>query len=164
MNAAIVYNLRDSGSSADSMEDNFGLVGRDFSIKPGYVALKAALTGTTPPPPAPPTNPPPANSPPNPPAKPAATPPPAAPSAPSTPAKPRKRPSRRKVRVQLRRRARAALAIGVAPAGKKVLVSVSGCRGKAARAQARAGRDGRFSVNLGSAAALRGCRVSAWHA
>jgi hypothetical protein len=163
--AGITYNLRNKGTNPDSMEDNFGLVGRDFSIKPGYVALKAALTGTTPPPPAPPTNPPPAsppaNPPANPPAKPAATPPPAAPS---TPAQPRKRPGRRRVRVQLRQRARAALATGVAPAGKKVLVSVSGCRRKAATAQARAGRDGRFSVSLGSAAALQGCRVSAWHA
>jgi hypothetical protein len=164
LKAGIVYNLRNKGTNPDSMEDNFGLVGRDFSIKPGYVALKAALTGTTSAPSAPPTNPPPANPPANPPATPAATPPPAAPSTPATPAKPRKRPGRRRVRVQLRQRARAALATGVAPAGKKVLVSVSGCRGKAARAQARAGRDGRFSVNLGSAAALRGCRVSAWHA
>jgi hypothetical protein len=166
--AGIVYNLRNKGTNADSMEDNFGLVGRDFSIKPGYVALKAALTGSAPPSPPRPSGPPPANPPANPPAspaKPAATPPPAAPSAPSTPAKPRKRPGRRKVRVQLRQRARAALATGVAPAGRKVLVSISGCRRRAAqaRAQARAGRDGRFSVSLGSAARLQGCRVSAWH-
>jgi polysaccharide biosynthesis protein PslG len=173
--AGIVYNLRNKGTNGDSMEDNFGLVGRDFSVKPGYTALKAALTGSAPPPPPPPSNPPPSSPPPaNPPAgqpSPAPATPPAggstaggSTSTPGTPAKPRKRPRRRKVRVQLRQRARAALATGVAPAGKRVLVSVSGCRRSGARARARAGSDGRFSVSLGSAALLRGCRVSATHA
>jgi hypothetical protein len=41
--AGIVYNLRDKGSSAESMEDNFGLVGRDFTRKAGYFALRRAL-------------------------------------------------------------------------------------------------------------------------
>jgi hypothetical protein len=43
--AGIVYNLRDNGTSADSMEDNFGLVGRDFTRKAAYFALRRALLG-----------------------------------------------------------------------------------------------------------------------
>jgi len=43
--AAIIYNLRDKGTSADSMEDNFGLVSRDFRPKAGYFALRRALRG-----------------------------------------------------------------------------------------------------------------------
>jgi hypothetical protein len=43
--AAIVYNLRDKGTAPDSMEDNFGLVGRDFAPKAGYFAPRSALTG-----------------------------------------------------------------------------------------------------------------------
>ena len=43
--AAIVYNLRDSGRSANNMEDNFGLVGRNFTRKAGYFALRRALGG-----------------------------------------------------------------------------------------------------------------------
>jgi polysaccharide biosynthesis protein PslG len=172
--AGIAYNLRNKGTNADSMEDNFGLVGRDFSPKPGYAALKAALTGTTPPPLPPASGPPPANPPARPSTQPANPPPAAQPTqgsgagaanpAPGTPAKPRKRPRRRKVRVQVRHRASAALATGVAPAGRKVLVNVSGCRAGRARARGRAGSDGRFSVSLGSAARIEGCRVTAWHA
>jgi polysaccharide biosynthesis protein PslG len=41
--AGIVYNLRDKGTSAGSMEDNFGLVGRDFRPKAGFRALRRAL-------------------------------------------------------------------------------------------------------------------------
>jgi hypothetical protein len=173
--AGIVYNLRNKGTNADSMEDNFGLVGRDFSVKPGYTALKAALTGS--PPPSPPAGSPPAGGspPPNPPKPPASSPPagntppspssgpaPAKPAAPAKP-KPRKRSGRRAVAVRLRRQARAALATGVAPAGRKVLVSVSQCAA-GRRARGRAGSNGRFSVRLGRASALEGCRVSAWSA
>ena len=43
--AGIVYNLRDKGTSADSMQDNFGLVGRNFRRKAGYFALRRALRG-----------------------------------------------------------------------------------------------------------------------
>jgi len=43
--AAIVYNLREKGDSG-SFEDNFGLVNRDFSAKPGYRALREALGGS----------------------------------------------------------------------------------------------------------------------
>jgi polysaccharide biosynthesis protein PslG len=43
--AGIVYNLRDKGTNADSMEDNFGLVGRNFARKAGYFALRRALRG-----------------------------------------------------------------------------------------------------------------------
>jgi hypothetical protein len=41
--AGIVYNLRDKGTTSKSMEDNFGLVGRDFTPKAGYRALRRAL-------------------------------------------------------------------------------------------------------------------------
>ncbi len=43
--AAVVYNLRDKGTDPNSMEDNFGLVKRDFTPKPGYNALREALGG-----------------------------------------------------------------------------------------------------------------------
>ncbi len=36
--AAGAYNLRDKGTDPSSMEDNFGLVERDFTPKPGYNA------------------------------------------------------------------------------------------------------------------------------
>ena len=45
--AAVVYNLREKGTNPD-FEDNFGLVKRDFTPKPGYNALKASLTGVDP--------------------------------------------------------------------------------------------------------------------
>ena len=43
---AVVYNLRDTGGNNDEMEDNFGLVERDFTPKPAYRALRAALGGS----------------------------------------------------------------------------------------------------------------------
>jgi len=43
---AIVYNLRDVGTDSGNMEDNFGLVSRDFEPKPAYYAMRAALNGT----------------------------------------------------------------------------------------------------------------------
>jgi len=50
--AVVAYNLRDKGTNGDDMEDNFGLVKRDFTPKPGYSAMRAALTapGEAPPP------------------------------------------------------------------------------------------------------------------
>jgi polysaccharide biosynthesis protein PslG len=165
--AGIAYNLRNKGTNPDSMEDNFGLVGRDFSPKPGYAALKAALTGNTPPPVDPAPAPAPATSAAAPPASTTGA---SASGSASTPAKrqpaakPRKKSRRRSVRVRVRQRASAAHATGVAPAGKKVLVSVSGCRARRPQTKARAGSDGRFSVSLGSAARLQGCRVTASHA
>ena len=45
--AAMVYNLRNKGTDAGYTEDNFGLVRRDFSLKPSYAALKQALTSST---------------------------------------------------------------------------------------------------------------------
>jgi polysaccharide biosynthesis protein PslG len=165
--AGIVYNLRNKGTNADSFEDNFGLVNRDFSVKPAYTALKQALTGPQPPPP-PPSVEPPAADPPKPPTPSTPAPPPTQGSesgaVPANPAKPRPRQRRRPVAIRLRQRANSAMATGIAPAGERVLVSVSGCGGGGARAQARAGRDGRFSVSLGRAARLDGCRVTAWRA
>ena len=43
--AAVVYNLREKGNSG-SFEDNFGLVSRHFTPKPGYYALREALGGS----------------------------------------------------------------------------------------------------------------------
>jgi polysaccharide biosynthesis protein PslG len=42
--AAIVYNLRNKGSDPTDREHQFGLVRRDFSPKPGYVAFQQALS------------------------------------------------------------------------------------------------------------------------
>lgn len=42
---AALYNLRNKGSNAGSMEDNFGLVRRDFSPKAGYDGLTDGLNG-----------------------------------------------------------------------------------------------------------------------
>ena len=42
--AAIVYNLRNKGSEPTDREHQFGLVRRDFSPKPGYVAFQEALS------------------------------------------------------------------------------------------------------------------------
>lgn len=41
--SAFVYNLRDKGTDAGWMEDNFGLLRRDFSTKPAFLALRTAL-------------------------------------------------------------------------------------------------------------------------
>jgi hypothetical protein len=43
--SAIVYNLRNKGTDPNSQEDNFGLVRQDYSLKPSYGAVKAALAG-----------------------------------------------------------------------------------------------------------------------
>lgn len=40
---ASLYNLRDKGTDATSMEDNFGVLRRDYTPKPAYAALTAAL-------------------------------------------------------------------------------------------------------------------------
>jgi polysaccharide biosynthesis protein PslG len=47
---AIIYDLRDDGTDPANMEDNFGLVHRDFSPKPGYGAAGLGLSGSYPPP------------------------------------------------------------------------------------------------------------------
>lgn len=41
--AAAVYNLREKGNDPADFEHNFGLVNRDFTPKPAYAALSAAL-------------------------------------------------------------------------------------------------------------------------
>ncbi|MGI8512986.1 MAG: cellulase family glycosylhydrolase [Solirubrobacteraceae bacterium] len=46
--AAIVYNLRDKGTNPNNMEDNFGLLRRDYTPKPAYAALTTALATTSP--------------------------------------------------------------------------------------------------------------------
>src|SRR5204862_3155917 len=51
--AAVIYDLRDDGTDPGNMEDNFGLLHRDFSPKPGYAAASMGLAGTYPPPAAP---------------------------------------------------------------------------------------------------------------
>jgi len=44
--AAIVYNLRNKGTDPNTMEDNFGLIRRDYTPKPAYGALKNVLSGS----------------------------------------------------------------------------------------------------------------------
>jgi hypothetical protein len=41
--AAVAYELRDGGSDPANIEDNFGLLRHDFSEKPAYTAVRAAL-------------------------------------------------------------------------------------------------------------------------
>jgi polysaccharide biosynthesis protein PslG len=43
--SAIVYNLRNKGTDTNDQESQFGLVRQDFSLKPSYNAVKAALGG-----------------------------------------------------------------------------------------------------------------------
>ena len=42
--AAIIYNLRNKGWDPADREGNYGLVRRDYVLKPGYFALKSAAT------------------------------------------------------------------------------------------------------------------------
>lgn len=178
--AAVAYNLREKGSDPASFEDNFGLVNADFSPKPAYAAMRAALTDTTPAPPVPPVVTPPVSSPPPVQLPPVATPPvgpapptvPLAPSAPSSPATPdaeaprqpvRKRGLARKVSVTLKRRGKLAYASGRAPAGTRLTLRLRGCkRVEVSRAHGvLVGKSGRFSRRVGTAAKLAGCRVAA---
>jgi len=46
--AALAYNLREKNSSPADEEGNFGIVNRDFSPKPAFAAVRAALRGTKP--------------------------------------------------------------------------------------------------------------------
>jgi hypothetical protein len=47
--AALIYDVRDDGTDPGNMEDNFGLVHRDFSPKAGYGAASLGLSGSYPP-------------------------------------------------------------------------------------------------------------------
>jgi hypothetical protein len=47
--AAVIYDVRDDGTDPANMEDNFGLVHRDFSPKAGYAAAGLGLSGHYPP-------------------------------------------------------------------------------------------------------------------
>jgi hypothetical protein len=44
--SAIVYNLRNKGTDPNDSESNFGLVRRDYTLKPSYAAVKAGMAGT----------------------------------------------------------------------------------------------------------------------
>jgi hypothetical protein len=46
--AAVIYNLRNKGTNPLGREDQFGIVQRDFTLKPAYAAFHAALTGPLP--------------------------------------------------------------------------------------------------------------------
>ncbi|MEA2495483.1 MAG: hypothetical protein QOJ29_3394, partial [Thermoleophilaceae bacterium] len=43
--AAVIYNLRNKGTDPQGREDQFGLINRDFSLKPAYASFHDALTG-----------------------------------------------------------------------------------------------------------------------
>jgi hypothetical protein len=153
----VAYNLRDKGTNPDSMEDNFGLVRRDFTPKPAYRAVREALTSASPPVTSPPAAPP---------AMPPTTPPATTPG--TTPGGTTKPPrgSRRKhtrIRVRVKRRRGIAIARGRAPRGAKVMLRTTRCRsaGAAAVWRVRVGDSGRFARRLGSARRLAGCTVRA---
>jgi polysaccharide biosynthesis protein PslG len=131
--AASVYNLRDKGTVQSSMEDNFGLVRRDFSAKPAYRAVQEAL----------------------------GAPPAAAPAPRSAPAT--RRVSRKKARITLRLRKRqgSTWAEGKAPARSRVRLRVTRCPRAARAVTVRAGRNGKFKRRLGSSRRMGGCRVIA---
>lgn len=44
--AALVYNLRNKGSKPSGLEDQFGMLRRDFSPKPAWAAYREAMGGT----------------------------------------------------------------------------------------------------------------------
>ena len=46
--AVVLYQLRDNGTNTSEMEDNWGVTLRDYTPKPGYVALTKAFTGAPP--------------------------------------------------------------------------------------------------------------------
>ncbi|MEA2425978.1 MAG: polysaccharide biosynthesis protein PslG, partial [Thermoleophilaceae bacterium] len=46
--ATVIYNLRNKGTNPQGREDQFGIVQRDFSLKPAYASFHAALTGPLP--------------------------------------------------------------------------------------------------------------------
>jgi len=152
--AAVIYNLREKGADPASHEDNFGLVNRDFSPKPAYGALREALAAGGP-------SETPGSGSGNPPTPPDPTWVGAAPPVPAAPARPR-RVKRHRVTLRVKRRGNKVAAVGRAPAGSRLRLSVSDCsrpqtrRGINLRASAR----GRFARRLGVARRLRGCRLT----
>jgi len=171
--AAVVYNLREKGTSG-SLEDNFGLVNRDFSRKPAFNALKQVLTAL----PAPIPTPTPAPTPrPTPRPTPAPTPKPgpvplpvkapaikASAAKKPAPTKPRPRPAMRvkakraSLKLRLVRRGRSIVAMGHAPRRALLTLRLGGCPARTLHLRAR--RNGRFSRRLGSVKRLRRCRVT----
>jgi polysaccharide biosynthesis protein PslG len=144
--AAIVYNLRDKGTDGGK-ESNWGVVRRDFSPKPSYAALAAALRGE-PFAPAP--------------LRPAS----AAPRAGSSPPRAARgmrrwtRPTRhRPVRLRMRRRHGVVFATGSGPARRRLRLRISRCPARRAM-WVRVSHAGRFRRRLGRVAQLRRCWVS----
>lgn len=145
--AAVLYNLREKGADAASQEDKWGVVRPDFSPKPGFAALRSALTGG-PAPPAPPAGPTPPASPSGSASRPAAsfTPATAGPA---------------KLSVKVVRRGKTAYAAGAGPARSRVTLRISSCRVPKRTRAAAIGTDGRFKRRLGTVKRFRGCRVKA---
>jgi polysaccharide biosynthesis protein PslG len=144
--SAVVYNLRDTGDDSADLEHRWGLVRRDFSPKPAYLAFAAALAGE--------------------PAGPA--PQLASLGGPLRALRARhvRRPRRLSVRVEVRRGI--AVARGRAPARRVVRLRLRRCRAARARPRvarlrrvARAGPRNRYARRLGPARRLRGCVVVA---
>ena len=46
--ATVIYNFRNTGTSATDRESQFGLVNNDFTLKPAYAAFHDAVSGPTP--------------------------------------------------------------------------------------------------------------------
>jgi polysaccharide biosynthesis protein PslG len=151
--AAIVYNLRDNGTSASDLESNWGIVHRDFAPKPALAAVTRALTspGSTP----------------------AAGEPSPTPVQPTEPKRPapsggrKKTPRRLTLRVSVSARG-TAYARGAAPRGARVRVRLASCkRARAHTRRVRAKASGHYRARLGRVRGIRGCRVVAragrWH-
>ncbi|MGI8511485.1 MAG: cellulase family glycosylhydrolase [Solirubrobacteraceae bacterium] len=157
--AAIVYQLRDKGTNAAAMEDNFGLLRRDYSPKPAYAALQAALAPPAPTPtpaPAPTTDPAPA---------PTTDPAPApttdpAPAPTTDPAHGKRKP--RLTTVKQVRRGTVYLT-GRGPKLTRVSVRLTRCRTarSAGRSTVVTNARGSFVHRLGTARRLAGCRIQA---
>lgn len=149
--AAVVYNLREKGGDQASQEDKWGVVRPDFSPKPGFTALRSALTGGPAPPAPPATGPATARAP-------AATPGSATNRA-TTSGPAARRTARLSVKVV--RKGKTAYAAGAGPARSRVTLRISSCRVPKRTRAAAIGSNGRFRHKLGAVKRFRGCRVKA---
>jgi hypothetical protein len=147
--AAIIYNLRNNGTSTADLESNWGVLRRDFTPKPALAAVTRILTTAPSPPPVEPS----------PPAEPA----PAPPAEPTPPSRPRKKRERQRRALTLRISVGArgtAYARGAAPRGARVRLRLASCKRPHTR-RVRAAATGRYRARLGRLDRIRRCRVVA---
>jgi hypothetical protein len=144
--AGVLYDLHDEGTDPSNMEDNFGVIHRDYTAKPGYQALTDVLAQTagkqtTPPPPAPAPGP---------------------PISPGLVATVRNVNAAAPLQLALVERPQAVYAVVRAPRGSTVVLTVSRCRvhGRGSVTRTRAPR-GHVARRLGRRTRLAGCQVRA---